>query len=117
VTAIGLATTAAGEPARGTGVAITEIMRLAPISVPDLAMVTGGGDLPPSVIVPKSCTPSNPKGAPIYTQSMETDHSGPSMSQKVIDAYDHAMKPWTTLNSLAGPFASLAGAQTLRPAK
>jgi hypothetical protein len=92
-------------------------MRLAPISVLDLATVTGGGDLPPSVIVPKSCTPSNPKGSPIYTQSMGPDHSGPSIEQKVNDAYDKAMAPWTTLNSLAGPFAAVAGAQALRPAK
>ncbi|HEY3807297.1 MAG TPA: hypothetical protein VGL61_32070 [Kofleriaceae bacterium] len=82
----------------------------------ELATVTGGaGKLPASVVVPKACTPSNPKGAPIYTQVMEPDHSGPSIEQKVNDAYDHAMAPWQTLNSLAGPWGALAGAQPLRP--
>lgn len=83
-----------------------EVMEL---TAEQLAVVTGGGDLPPSVIYPKSCTPSNPTGAPVYTQSMGPDHSGPSIEQKVNDAYDKAMAPWQALNSLAGPWAKLAG--------
>jgi hypothetical protein len=85
------------------------------LSAEQLASVIGGGNLPASVIDPKSCTPSNPSGARIYTQSIGPDHSGPSIEQKVNDAYDKAMAPWQALNSLAGPWASLAGAQALRP--
>jgi hypothetical protein len=99
----------------GTCVALASGMRL---SAEQLAVVLGGaGSLPPAVIDPKACTPSNPSGQRIYTQSMGPDHSGPSIEQKVNDAYDKAMAPWQTLNSLAGPWASLAGATTLRPGK
>jgi hypothetical protein len=86
------------------------------LSADQLAAVLGGtGNLPVSVIDPKECTASNPSGKRIYTQSMGPDRSGPSIEQKVNAAYDKAMAPWQALNSLAGPWASLAGATTLRP--
>src|ERR1700735_4876003 len=82
----------------GTCVALASGMRL---SADQLATVLGGtGNLPVSVIDPKACTSSNPSGKRIYTQSMGPDHSGPSIEQKVNDAYDKAMAPWQTLNSL-----------------
>jgi hypothetical protein len=102
-------------PARGTRVAITKLVRLQSIAAEQLELVIGGGNLPPSVIDPTSCTPSNPSGGRIYTQSMGPDHSGPSVSERVEAAYQKAMAPWQTLNSLAGPWASLAGASALKP--
>lgn len=81
----------------GTGVALDGGMRL---SDAELERVIGGGNLPPISIDPTSCTPSNPSGKRIYTQSMEPDHSGPSISQRVIDAYDKAMAPWQDRKSV-----------------
>ncbi len=95
-------------PERGTCVAITQSMRLQSITAEQLGLVTGGADLPPSVINPTSCSSSNPSGKPIYTQSMETDHSGPSMSQRVEQAYDKAMAPWRAFNSLGGSVAAMS---------
>ena len=65
-----------------------------------LAMTFGGtSDI---VTDPTTCTTGNPTGARVYNQSMETDHSGPSMSDRVTSAVDKATAPWELFNGLFG---------------
>ena len=75
-----------------------------------LARTTGAGAI---VTDPKACSTANPTGARIYNQSMERDHSGPSLEQRVDAAYDRAMAPWQLMNGLLGGFAAAGTARPL----
>jgi hypothetical protein len=73
------------------------------IDLAALETISGGNDA--------VCTPDNPTGARQPTQFFENDNSGPSLSQRVIESTDRAMRPWQILNGLGRG----AGAGAPRP--
>ena len=68
------------------------------LSSEELVTATGGAATVP--MPPLSCDGRDPTGFKPPTQFAETDHSGPSMRERVERAWQRAMGPWQTFNDL-----------------